>query len=280
MELKNDILTVNISTKGAEMQSVKKNGCEMLWQGDPDVWGKKAPVLFPICGGLKDDEFTFMGKSYTLLKHGFARDKEFILEKSDSESAVFLLTEDEESLSMFPFKFEFRIIYRLSGSRIDISYSVKNNTDVPMYFSVGSHEGYACPEGIEEYSIKFEKDEPLFANVLNGNILSYETYEVPQKDGILDLKYKYFDIDALVFTGLSSRSAELINRKTGNRIKVEFKDEDYLLLWTKPGAGYICIEPWCGVPDFEDSTKNIAEKKGILRADVGETVIKSHSITF
>lgn len=278
--ISNDDIKVTISETGAELKSVIKNGEERLWQGDPAVWAGQAPVLFPICGGLKDDKFVFEGKEYNLQKHGYARFCEFEVESREQERAVFLLRSDEESLKQYPFEYELRIIYTLNKSKLSVEYNIKNISDKDMYFSIGSHEGYACPEGIEEYSIIFEKPENLNHSTLNGNLLDYGTVNFGSNIRELPLKYEYFAEDALVFLNLKSRKAVLKNRKTGKTTEVNFEDCDYFLIWSKPNAGYVCLEPWCGTPDFTDSDYDITKKKGIIKVLPKDICIKKHSILF
>ena len=145
IKISNDILDVTLSTQGAEIISVKKGGEELIWQADPAVWKCHAPLLFPICGGLKEDRFIYGGKSYTLPKHGFARALEYEPEAVTASSAVFLLKSDAETRKSYPFDFELRVIYELIGNELDVTYKVKNTTDGDMYFSIGSHEAYSCP---------------------------------------------------------------------------------------------------------------------------------------
>ena len=153
-------------------------------------------------------------------------------------------------------------------------------TDKNMYFSIGAHEAYACPEGIEEYSIVFDKAEDLNASRLEGNFLKYETVNVGENISEFPLKTEYFATDALVFLDLKSKKVSLKNRKTGEAIEVDFNGFPYLLLWTVPGAGYICIEPWCGIPDFVDSDYDITKKKGIIKVLPESICSKTHSILF
>ena len=278
--IKNDVITAEINTLGAELNSIKVNGEDRLWSGDPAFWTGKAPVLFPICGGLKDDKFTYNGKEYILNKHGFARFKEFEVEKTTENSAVFLLKSDEETLKTYPWSFELRIKYALCGSAVKITYSVRNTSDDTMYMSIGSHEAYACPEGIEDYDVIFEKKETLFAQDLDGNLTAHSRTPVIKDTDTLPLYYKYFAVDALVFKDLKSRSATLRNRKTGKSVTVSFPDCDYFLLWTKPGAGYICMEPWCGIQPMVDCTYDITEKEGINEVAAKDTFKFSHTICF
>ena len=278
--ISNNDISVIISTFGAEIKSVIKNGKELIWEGNPEYWSGQAPLLFPICGGLKDDKFVFEGKEYNLPKHGYARLSEFELESHDSETAVFFLRSDDESLTQYPFAYELRVIYTLDKSKLNVEYNVKNMTDKNMYFSIGAHEAYACPEGIEEYSIVFDKAEDLNASRLEGNFLKYETVNVGKNISEFPLKTEYFATDALVFLDLKSKKVSLKNRKTGEAIEVDFNGFPYLLLWTVPGAGYICIEPWCGIPDFVDSDYDITKKKGIIKVLPESICSKTHSILF
>lgn len=277
--ISNDKIRCVISTMGAEIQSIIKDGKEKIWEGNPEVWSGKSPVLFPICGGLKEDKYIYEGKEYTLPKHGFGRRSEFEIEEAEQNKATFLLCSSEETRKNYPFDFEFRITYTLSDTQIKVEYNVKNTGENDMYFSVGSHEAYACPEGIEEYSIVFEKKETLDSSVLNGNLLEYNTVCVGKNIKELPLKYDFFAIDALVFLDVKSRKVSLMHN--GEKVvDVCFDGADYLLLWTKPTGKYICIEPWCGVPDFEDSDYDITNKRGIIKVLPGKASKKTHTLTF
>lgn len=276
--LNNGILRVEIATLGAEIRRVTMNGEERFYDGNPNFWTGVAPILFPICGGLKDDKFTLGGNTYSIEKHGFARVSEFEVESLTETQAVFLLKENEKTLKSFPWKFELRVKYSLSGSNIKVDYDVYNNNTDTMYMSIGSHEAYSCPEGVEDYDIIFEKNETLKAFSVVGTSIS-RNYDIVLKDSnTFPLYNKYFEIDALVFTDLKSRFATLRNRKTGKTTSVSFPDCSYLLIWTKPGAPYVCIEPWAGFPSFEDEGYDITVKEGINAVRAGEHYTNSHTI--
>lgn len=276
--IKNKNISVTIAARGAELQNITKNGVEYLWEGDPAVWASRAPILFPICGGLKDDTFILDGEKYCIKKHGYVRYETFEVESVEPERVVFLLRSDEKSMAQFPFVYEFRVIYTLTENGVDIEYAVKNKSEKEMYFSVGAHEGFACPEGIEEYSIIFEKEEELDSTILDGNYLTYETVNVGKNTVELPLKTEYFLKDALVFLNLRSRRATLLHRASGRKLTVDFEGFDTFLLWTFPNAKYICLEPWCGMPDFVDSDMDITHKKGIIALSAGSETVKKHSI--
>lgn len=280
IKIKNDKLTVEISTYGAELQSIKNtDGIEYIWEGNPEFWSGKAPVLFPICGGLKEDKYLLNGKEYSLPKHGFGRTSEFECEKHDADSAVFLLKSNSETLNSFPFEFELRIIYKLNNNTIDVKYDVKNLSEETMYFSIGAHEGYACPGGIEEYSVCFDEPQTLNSCLLDGNLLDFSTKNIITDSKILQLKQEYFAVDALVFTDVNFSRATLRKNDGTREIIVDFPEHNYMLLWTKPNADYICIEPWCGIPDRVGSGYDITKKEGIIALDANNTYCTHHVIT-
>ena len=280
IKISNGILEVVISPIGAELTSIKKGGRELLWQKDPDVWNRQAPVLFPICGALSNDKFSYNGKFYSMQKHGFAKNAEFSEEYKDEEKAVLLLKSTEETRAFYPFDFEFRTVFSLIGSSLKIEYIVKNLTDGDMYFSVGAHEGYACPHGIEEWSINFEKYEDLYSVNVSGGLLSSEKTLIGKNVIQLPLKYDLFAVDALVFTDLKSKNLTLKNEKTAQKINVDFDGFPYLLIWTIKDAKFLCIEPWCGLPDFLGESLDLSVKRGIIHLAKGEETSRVHKLTF
>ena len=277
--LKNEVLTVDISTKGAEIQKIEKDGVNYLWSGDPAVWACKAPILYPICGGLRDDKFTYDGKEYTMPKHGFAKLSEFSVEASSDTGAVFKYEGNETHDKNFPFCHEFRVKYFLEGKSLKVTYHVTNKDNKTMYFSVGAHEGYATRGGIEDYSIVFDKEETLDSYILDGNLLEHNTLRIMENSKVLPLKYDFFKVDAIVFKHINSRKVTLKHNNSDYALSVEFPGHDFFVLWTKPGAEYICIEPWCGVQDPVDSDYNIINKEGIVSLDAGKVFEATHIIT-
>lgn len=279
--VKTNELEIKISTLGAELQSVKsKNGEEFLWEGDPAVWSGKAPILFPICGGLKEDRYTLSGKEYSLSKHGFLKKSEFEVEELSENSVVMLFKSNEETKKVYPFDFEFRAVFEAFENRLDICYKIKNLSSCEMYYSVGAHEAYACPEGIEEYTVKFSEKENLDASVLQGNLLSDEFVRIAENTDLLPLKKEYFEIDALVFKKIKSRGVSLIKNNSTKRIDVSFDDFCYLLLWHAYNSKYMCIEPWTGIPDVCGSTFDLEKKEGITKLSPENEDNIKHSITF
>ena len=276
--IRNDQLTVTISSMGAELQSVREaDGTERLWQGDPAFWASRAPIMFPICGGLKEDAYYMDGVRYEMPKHGYARKVEWAVESAEADHAVFLLTQQHPG---FPFKYEFRASYQLVSNSLEIRYTVKNTDQRAFWFSVGSHEAWATPGGLEKYTIRFAQPEQLADYVLEGNLIGRTPKIMGENATELPLKTEYFAVDALVFPTLKSRTVWLKNSLNAKTIRVDFDGMDVLMLWTKPGADYICIEPWCNAPDFVDADMQIEKKAGCIRLDKGECAERMHRVTF
>lgn len=277
--LKNEFLTAVFNEIGAELKSLVFDNTEYIWEGRSEVWANSCPLMFPICGGLKNDKYTLNGKEYTLQKHGYARFKTFEVENKTDNYVVFLHKSDAETKESFPFDYELRVIYTLTGKTLSVDYSVKNLSECTMYFSIGSHEGYYTPEGIEDYDVIFPQNETLNAYVLYGNLLSNQQLPIIKDSSTLPLYDKYFTVDALVFKDLKSKSAKLRNRKTGRAVEVNFPDSKYFLLWHKPCAPYICVEPWDGVQDIVDSSYDITKKEGIISLESGSEYKNTHTIS-
>lgn len=279
IKISNDRISAVICSLGAEFKSIMVDGVERLWEGDPNVWAGQAPVLFPICGGLKDGKYLYNGKEYTIPKHGFAQLSEFEVESVDEASATFILRSDKKLKEQYPFDFEFRVIFSIEESVVKVSFETTNIGENTMYYSVGAHEAYACPEGVGGYSLIFEKEEVLERAVVDGNLIEYKTVPVLSGGRELLLKEEFFAKDALVFTNIKSKKVTLKNNATEECVVVDY-DCDNLLIWTIPGAKYVCIEPWQGMLDYVDSDYNLAHKKSIIELKSGETHTNTHSITF
>ncbi len=278
--LNNGTLEVQIDKIGAEIRKVTRDGKDRMWSGNPEHWAGVAPLLFPICSGLPDDKYTYNGETYEMPKHGFIRKLPFEVEATADDTASFLFASNEETLKMFPWKFELRIKYTLIREKIKVEYFVLNKSDDTMYYSIGSHEGYDCPEGIEDYDVVFEKEEVLENCLLDGAVLSGETQPILTSGNVLSLKEDYFMLDALIFKNIKSRKASLVNRKTGQTTNVLFPECEYLLLWHPVGAPFMCIEPWQGICSTKGDSGDITEKEGIIALESKVEKTHSHVIEF
>ncbi|GAB2525335.1 aldose 1-epimerase family protein [Spirosoma aerophilum] len=285
--LENDHLHVSIRPKGAELTSVfhKTTGIEHLWQADPSVWGWHAPNLFPVVGGCLNNQLLVDGKAYPIERHGFTRQSTFETTESTSTHAIFSLRSSDATRVHYPYEFEFQIIYEIEGPKLTVSYRVVNEDEQTIFFSVGAHPAFAVPfragEAYEDYVVEFEKAEPLETHMLSaGGYFTGETVPVPTVDGDkLPLTKHLFDADALVFKNLASRRVTIRSDKHSHTLSVAYPAFPYLGIWAKPGAPFVCIEPWLGCADSEGEPKPIEEKELIQQLAEGGVFEATFTIT-
>lgn len=289
--LENEFLTVKPISKGAEITSIKdkKDDTEYIWYGESKYWGRHAPILFPIVGKVKNNEYRIDDTSYTLGQHGFARDFEFDVIERSKDKVLFRLSWSEDTLKLYPYKFELYVQYKLSGNNLEVSYIVRNVDSKDIHFSIGAHPGFNCPlEGnglepscFEDYYFEFENKETADILCLNNSGLFERTTQPYMKDSNrINFSNTLFKNDALVFEGLKSKKISLKNTKNSKSITLGFTGFPYLGLWSKPtGAPFVCIEPWFGHADFEDFDGDFRDKEGVLRLGKGEEFSCKYTIT-
>jgi len=276
--IQNKFLTVNINRLGAELCSViDSEGTEFIWQAD-EVWPKHAPNLFPIVGSLLDHEYTYQGETYSLSHHGFARNKNFELLHQSEHSVCLVLQHDEETLHSYPFKFTFLITYTLEANNLSQTFRVINDDDRTLPVSFGGHPGFnASP--ISDFEIIFSEKEFIKSNQLSGPYINENEIDIIQTDRI-SMDKTIFDNDALIFQGLNSKEVSLQKKNSTYAVKMNIDEFPYLGIWAKPGAPYVCLEPWQGLADYLDHNKNIEHKKGIILLPFGEEIEKIFRMTF
>lgn len=256
-------MKANINSQGAELISLKNSdGREFIWEGNPEFWGKHSPVLFPIVGTLKNNQYRYKNQTYHLNRHGFARDYEFEVLSTTASSVVFSLKGNAETLKVYPFDFELQIDYELEESSLRISYKIINNTDQKMPFSIGAHPAFALPKPFESYRLEFETNQTLKSHALENDLLSNHTSTIELLEKQLPLTYSLFENDALIFKEMPSKSISIL--EYGKPIiGFHFSDFENFGIWTKINAPFICLEPWLGYSDTLESTGNIEDKQAI-----------------
>ncbi|MDB5014441.1 MAG: aldose 1-epimerase family protein [Daejeonella sp.] len=274
--LENNFLKVSIRTKGAEITSItsKSTLTEHIWQADAEVWPWHAPNLFPIVGGCGNNQIHVDGKSYSLGRHGFARNAEFAVADVKSTHAKFSLAYNENTLEVYPYKFTFQVLYDLIDNKLRVSYKVINNDNKTIYFSVGAHPAFNVPffknEALEDYYLEFEKEEVLETHLLSQDGLFNGSKEVvPSQNNHLPLTNDLFAKDALVLKDLQSRSVSIKSKNHNHSLSVKYPYFNYLGLWAKPGASFVCIEPWLGCADSEGRTVDFKDKEAIHALELG-----------
>lgn len=220
--LENEVLSVKFVSFGGSLHSIKdREGTEYLWQGDPAYWSGQAPVLFPICGSLRNDsaKVGISGKM-EMPRHGIVRKREFICAEQTGHSITFVFNSNEETMEKFPYRFQLAIKYTLNENEIITEYIVENHDQIKMPFQIGGHPGFHCPllpeESYEDYRIVFEQEETCSVPtpVTETGLIDME-HRTPflkqQKE--LPLSHELFAKDAVILDELKSRRVTLCSKK-------------------------------------------------------------------
>jgi len=267
----NDFLQLSISESGAEMKHLisSKDGKEWLWQADPDFWPRTAPILFPIVGKLADNQYYYNGNPYPLSQHGFARDRVFHVHDVFPDHIRFQLNSDYESRKFYPFDFELYVSYNLAKNWVWIDYEVINKGENDMFFSVGGHPGFSMPGWPQKkYYLTFEEPDILKPYLLEDGLLkSGKSNEIPNDYNELKIDNRLFENDALVFDDLRSTWIGIRSEQNDHNLRLHFAGFPQMGLWSKPGAPFVCIEPWYGHADAVGKSQEIEKKQGILKLD-------------
>ncbi|MEJ1965341.1 MAG: aldose 1-epimerase family protein [Gammaproteobacteria bacterium] len=276
MNLRSASLAAQIDPLGAQLSTLRDaDGRDLLWNGDPAVWAGRAPILFPIVGTLAGGSYRFGAKRFALSRHGFARGKRFETLSATANSAVFRLRADEATLAVYPFQFELDVSFALEGATLSVIATARNAGQEAMPASLGFHPGFRWPlpygQARDAHFIELEVDEPApIRRITSEGLISPERHPTPIVNRRLALADELFRDDVVILDEVRSRSVRY-GAQTGPRIEMRFPDARYLGLWTKPGAPFICIEPWQGVTDPAGFDDDIRHKPGIFMVAPGAT---------
>lgn len=289
--LDNGVLSVRVSSLGGELQSVKKDGREYLWQGDPAYWEGKAPNLFPYIARLTRGTCTVHGKAYQLPIHGFLPTTEMTAEAQEAEREadsnavrlVLRLDADERTLACYPFVFTLRIVYELEGDSLRITYEVTNGGKEEMYFGIGGHPGFQVPleDGLSfgDYFLEFEtaaEQMPVRVGFSPACFLNGKDEPYPLQGGSrIPLGHELFDDDAIVLSG-TPKTVVLRSEKGSRGVRVRFPGMPYIGFWhaVKKPTPYVCIEPWSSLPSRQDVVEELSEQPGLIHLE-GEGVYRN-----
>ena len=284
--LRNEKLEVIVSSKGAELRSVVHQGRECMWCGDPSIWGRRAPLLFPLIGRLRQETYLLDGKVIHAPIHGFCRDREFQVVAHDDSHVILRTADDAQTQEIYPFSFQLEVEFALEEDApvLRKTHRVVNNSKRPMPYEVGGHEAYAVSPDEDTY-VQFE-----------GGISQIGTYvmdedamltvpkrllELPQ--GRLEQTPEQVGLDTIIVEEVPNGTVTLATKQSGNLVTVEFPEFDYLGIWTKAGVGkarYLCIEPWSTLPDGTFMPHDLMGKTGIRILGPGQEESLTYSMAF
>lgn len=268
-------LTARIARQGAELQSLCRQGEELLWQPRAGHWQQTAPWLFPVVGRLRDGGFTHRGRWFELPLHGFAAARSFELLSQTGDAVQLQLRADDATRAIYPFDFRLVVTYRLDAGGLTVDARVHNDGIELMPFGFGGHPGFALPGRLDQWQLQF--DQPEAASVwrlrpepppwgLRATTPEPWRWSAP---GRLALHSRLFDRDALILDPVRSRSVALVHRLHGERLRLTLGGAPTLGLWARPGAPFICIEPWWGRDDDAEAPHELVAKPQLLKLGTG-----------
>ncbi|MGN0505301.1 MAG: aldose 1-epimerase family protein [Lachnospiraceae bacterium] len=283
--LENERLLIEVADRGSELVRIydKKNKREVLWDGNPAVWPKHSPLLFPMVGQSYHNVYHYEGKEYEMPSHGFAWTSTFTFTKEEGELQA-VLRDSEESLARYPFPFTLTVTHTLSGNRIRISWKVENTGDKTMLYNIGAHPAFVMQEGkkTSDMYLKFPGKESLHYFRIqadgSGCALPEEVMELPLSDGCVKITESFWDKGVYIFEHEGIEELSLLHEDKTPYVNVYCKGFPHVGVWTKPGAPFVCLEPWYGRCDNHGYEGELENKTGILTLEAGKAAEYSYEI--
>ncbi len=272
--LENDTLKIAVDTHGAELSSIfnKNTDTEMLWQGDPQFWGRKSPVLFPLVGKYKNGKTVYNGNEYHLGQHGFARDCDFTIFEQTANKLSFILESDDNTLTKYPFKFRLTCSFELTENKIIVGWNVENTDDRTIHFSIGAHPAFYCKK--DETALSMNSEKLKYSLINSDGLYMSPKYDI---DSSFTLDEGVFDNDALIIENSNVTEVTLIDEKPYLTVKF---DAEIFGIWSpaKKNAPFVCIEPWYGRCDAEDFDGDITQREWSNSLDTHKAWYKEYEI--
>ncbi len=281
-------LEASIDSQGAQLMSLKLSGNEYLWQGDEKFWPRRAPILFPIVGCLRNNFAKSAAGEVHLGRHGLARNYEHRIVEKTEDSVTFELESTPETMSAFPYAFRLNMTYTVDGERMLQRFTVTNTGDEIMPFTLGGHPAFNVPapdangESFDDYELRFTRPWTAVSPAIDADGLCDfdRPFTLFEDADTLSLSHELFDkYLTLTFQDVPGRTVTLLGTKSGHGVELDFDDFPYLGVWSAPGAPFVAIEPWRGVATCHDESDIFEEKRGMESLDLGEKVSYEFSVS-
>ena len=292
ISISSNSLTASIDTMGAQLMSLRKGESEYLWQGDSNWWPRRAPILFPIVGVLKDSKAESAEGTITLARHGLARLNQFEVVEQSTSSVTLQLKSTEETRKAYPYDFELKLIFSVAGDTLTQTYEVTNPANVVLPFTLGAHPAFNIPipgvktTALDQYHLLFTRSWTSYGpSITDEGLCDYTT---PQRlivdSDMLPLSWDLIDREkTITLEDVPDRritlaaNAEASSETHG--IQIDFEGFDYLGIWSAaPGCPFVALEPWCGIADTVDCDGIFEHKPGIISLEPGQSIAKTLNI--
>ena len=277
---------------GAQLMSLRKGESEYLWQGDSNWWPRRAPILFPIVGVLKDSKAESAEGTISLARHGLARLNQFEVVEQSPSSVTLQLKSTEETRKSYPYDFELKLIFSVAGDTLTQTYEVTNPANVVLPFTLGAHPAFNIPipgveaASLDQYHLLFTRSWTSFGpSITDEGLCDYTT---PQRlivnSDTLPLSWELIDREkTITLEDVPDRRITLATstetHSEAHGIQMDFEGFDYLGIWSAtPGCPFVALEPWCGIADTVDCDGIFEHKPGIISLEPGQSIAKTLSI--
>ena len=292
ISISNGSLTASIDTMGAQLMSLRKDESEYLWQGDANWWPRRAPILFPIVGVLKDGRTESAEGTISLARHGLARLNQFEVVEQSPSSVTLQLKSTEETRKSYPYDFELKLIFLVDGDTLTQSYKVTNPANVVLTFTLGAHPAFNIPipgveaASLDQYHLSFTRSWTSYGpSITDEGLCDYTT---PQRlivdSDTLPLSWELIDREkTITLEDVPDRritlAANVEASSEAHGIQMDFEGFDYLGIWSAaPGCPFVALEPWCGIADTVDCDGIFEHKPGIISLEPGQSITKTMNI--
>ena len=267
--IENERFRAVLNDHGAELTQLtaKADGYEIIWSGDPAYWTGHSPVLFPFVGKLKDGGFTYRGKRYEMSKHGFARGTDFSVSEQKSDAITLAFEDWKQYEAGYPFRYRLSASYQLTQQGLRFTYCARNVGDEVMYCSLGAHPAINAVDAKLVFPCKETADAERFGE---DGLRKAEKEPFLCDSDVYQVQEHTFDHDAYTLKGLKSEYVDVHSAASQHVVRVTFGGAHYVGVWAKPGAPYVCIEPWLGLDDAHDHDGELTRKEGIHAVQPGE----------
>ena len=292
ISISSNSLTASIDTMGAQLMSLRKGESEYLWQGDSNWWPRRAPILFPIVGVLKDSKAESAEGTISLARHGLARLNQFEVVEQSASSVTLRLKSTEETRKAYPYDFELKLIFSVAGDTLTQTYEVTNPTNVVLPFTLGAHPAFNIPipgveaASLDQYHLLFTHSWTSYGpSITDEGLCDYAT---PQKlivdSDTLPLSWELIDREkTITLEDVPDRRITLAASteapSEAHGIQMDFEGFDYLGIWSAaPGCPFVALEPWCGIADTVDCDGIFEHKPGIMCLEPEQSITKTLSV--
>lgn len=284
LSIKNQHLQVCVDTLGAQLMSIRSNGLEYLWQGDPQYWSDRSPLLFPFIGRLWNKQYSLNGKTYPLPIHGFAAGSEFTAQV-DENILTMALESNKDTLKCYPFPFALTVTFSLEGATLHVCHSIRNTGENTMYFGLGGHPGIRVPleagECFEDYVLEFSAHcQPERIGFTDDVLLSGIAVPYPMEEHKrIRLQHSLFDDDAIILQNTARQVT--LSGPNGHGVTMDFADFPYFGIWHMPktNAPYVCLEPWSSLPGRQDLIEDLSCRSDLIALAPGKEYTAAWSLT-